>query len=44
MHSLDEFAKAAARSTVGAEAVEDEKRFVDGPNSVGFTCEVVTAD
>jgi len=41
MDSLDDFVRAAAADpALGAEAVADELRFVDRPNSVGFVCTV----
>jgi hypothetical protein len=41
MESWQDFVAAAVGSDVGNAAIEDERSFVDGPNSVGFTCEVV---
>lgn len=41
MRTLGEFFDAAVGSEVGNAAIEDEKSFVDGANSVGFACEVV---
>ena len=41
MRSLQEFFDAAVGSEVGNAAIEDEKTFVDGANSVGFATEVV---
>ena len=41
MRTLQEFFDAAVGSEVGNAAIEDEKSFVDGANSVGFATEVV---
>jgi EthD domain len=42
LNSLEEFFSAAVGSSTGNAALEDEKSFVDGANSVGFTVEVLT--
>jgi hypothetical protein len=41
LRTLQEFFDAAVGSTVGQAALEDEKLFVDGANSVGFAADVV---
>jgi hypothetical protein len=43
MESWQTFVAAAVGSDAGNAAIEDERSFVDGPNSVGFTCEVVAS-
>jgi hypothetical protein len=42
LNSLGEFFSAAVGSSTGNAALEDEKSFVDGANSVGFTVDVLS--
>lgn len=41
LRSVGEFVSAAVGSETGDAAIEDERSFVDGRNSVGFVCRVV---
>ena len=41
LESVTAFGAAAGKSTVGAQAIEDERNFVDGRNSVGMALKIV---
>lgn len=41
IESVDDFIAGAVGSSTGAEAIEDEKNFVDARNSVGFLCRAI---
>ena len=41
LESVEVFLAESSTSSVGAQAIEDERNFVDGPNSVGISMNVV---